>query len=54
MEKKQTGSDPYHLFNEEKKRDRVTKRMLNAYRRRKREEKVEKLKDDPTLWKGLQ
>ena len=54
MEEKQTGNDPYHLYNEEKKRDRVTKRMLNAYRRRRREEKVEKLKDDPTLWKGLQ
>ena len=54
MEKKQTASDPYHLFNEEKKRDRVIKRMMNAFRRKQREEKVEKLKDDPTLWRGLQ
>jgi len=54
MKSIKTENDPHHIFNEEKKRDRVAKRMLNAFRRRKREEKVEKLKDDPTLWKGLQ
>jgi len=54
MDKKTTRTDPYVLFNEEKKRDRVVKRMLNAYRRKKREERIEALKNDPTMWKGLE
>ena len=54
MKKTTEGNDPYQHFNEEKKRDRVTKRMLNAYRRRKREEKLDALKADETKWKGLQ
>lgn len=54
MEKKQTGSDLYHLFNEEKKRDRVVKRMMNAYRRKRRDDAIQKLLDDPKRWEGLQ
>ena len=43
-----------YAFNEEKGKDRLLKRMMNAYRKKKREEKVEKLKNAPRHWKGLE
>ena len=54
MDKKTKRNDPYLLFNEEKKRDRVVKRMLNAYRRKRRDDAIKKLLDDPSRWEGLQ
>jgi transposase len=50
--------DKQFLWNEAKKGDRVAKRMLNAYRKRKRQKKIEKLLDrtggSDELWKGLE
>ena len=46
--------DEKFLWNESKKNDRVAKRMLNAYRKRKRQKKIEKLADDDKHWKGLE
>lgn len=46
--------DRRFLWNEAKKNDRVAKRMLNAYRKRKRQEKIEKLAGDDKHWKGLE
>ena len=50
----------YHDYLEEErkrkqrnKRNSVAQKLLNAYRRRKREEKIEKLKGDDGHWKGL-
>ena len=38
----------------QEKSKNTIKRMLTAYQRRKREEKIDKLTNDPTLWKGLE
>lgn len=54
MEEKKTASDPHNIFNEEKKRDRLVKRMLNAYRRNKRDKKISALESDPQMWRGLE
>jgi len=54
MTEKNQGADPHHLFDEEKKRDRVTKRMMNAYRRKRRDDAIQKLLNDPKRWEGLQ
>ena len=46
-------------FEEEQKKKRRKKtdtiqRMVSAYQKRKRAEKIEKLKGDENLWKGLE
>ena len=46
-------------INEQDKKRRKSKkklidRMMNAYRKRKRQEKIDKLEDNPNLWKNLQ
>ena len=50
--------DEKFLWNEAKKNDRVAKRMLDAYRKRKRQEKIDKLRDrtggSDELWSGLE
>ena len=38
----------------ESKKKELTDRMLNAYRKRKRKEKIEKLMNRDNLWKGLE
>jgi len=38
----------------QEKSTNTIKRMLFAYKKRKREEKIDKLTNDPTLWKGLE
>jgi len=38
----------------QEKSNKTIKRMLSAYKKRKREEKIDKLTNDPTLWKGLE
>jgi len=38
----------------QEKSNNTIKRMLSAYKKRKREEKIDKLTNDPTLWKGLE
>ena len=38
----------------QEKSKNTIKRMLSAYKKRKREEKIDKLTNDPTLWKGLE
>ena len=38
----------------QEKSKNTIKRMLTAYKRRKRDEKIDKLTNDPTLWKGLE
>jgi len=38
----------------QEKTSNIIKRMLFAYRKRKRDEKIDKLTNDPTLWKGLE
>jgi hypothetical protein len=50
----------YHL-DEGKKKSKLSKgkheligRMVAAHRKKKREEKIDDLKDDPKMWKGLQ
>lgn len=50
----------YHDYLEEERKRRkrnrrnsVAQKLLNAYRKRKREEKIEKLKGDDGHWKGL-
>jgi len=44
------------LYDEKKSKKSYTtvKRMLSAYKRRKREEKIDKLTNDGSLWKGLE
>ena len=44
---------PPEIWNESKSRDRLLKRMSDAYQKNKREKKLKKLKDDDRLWKGL-
>ena len=39
---------------EEKKKADTIKRMLSAYKKRKREDKIDKLDSNPKLWKGLE
>ena len=39
---------------EEKKKADTIKRMLSAYKKRKREDKIDKLDNNPKLWKGLE
>lgn len=38
----------------QEKSKNTIKRMLSAYKKRKREEKIDKLMNDPILWKGLE
>ena len=38
----------------ENNRAKLIDRMVSAYKKRKRTEKIEKLKDNPNHWKGLQ
>lgn len=38
----------------QEKSKNTIRRMLTAYKRRKRDEKIDKLTNDPTLWKGLE
>lgn len=38
----------------QEKSKNTIKRMLTAYQRRKREEKIDKLTNDPTLWRNLE
>jgi len=38
----------------QEKSNKTIKRMVSAYKKRKREEKIDKLTNDPTLWKGLE
>jgi len=38
----------------QEKTTNTIKRMLSAYKKRKRDEKIDKLTNDPTLWKGLE
>jgi len=44
------------LYNEKKSKKsyETIKRMLSAYKRRKRDEKLDKLTNDGSLWKGLE
>lgn len=37
-----------------KRRDELLNRMKNAVKRNNRKKKIEKLEDNPDLWKGLQ
>lgn len=46
--------DAKFLWNEAKKSDKLAKRMLDAYRKRKRKKKIEKLANDEDHWKGLE
>ena len=42
------------VWNESKGKDQLIKRMVKAYRKNKRKEKIEKLANDENHWKGLQ
>ena len=42
------------VWNESKGKDQLIKRMVKAYRKNKRKEKIEKLASDEDHWKGLQ
>ena len=42
------------IWNESKSKDKLIKRMVKAHKKRKREEKIDALQDDPKMWKGLQ
>ena len=46
--------DALHLWNEAKKNDRVAKKLLDFYRKKKREKKIKKLAAIDTHWKGLE
>ena len=50
------NSNEPHFFSEEvrkKRRDSVAKKLMNAYRKRKRKEKISKLLKSDDHWKGL-
>ena len=44
---------PPEVWNESKSKDRLLKRMSDAHKRNKRKKKIDKLEDNPKLWKGL-
>lgn len=43
-----------YIWNEERGRNGVIKRMVKAYQKRKREKKIKKLANDSEHWKGLE
>ena len=43
----------WDIWNEGKGREKGMKRMVDAYKKRKRKKKVEKLLDNEDHWKGL-
>ena len=47
------NQNQWNIWNEGKGREKVVKRMVDAYRKRKRKKKVEKLLDNDDHWPGL-
>lgn len=45
---------PPNIWNESKGREKVLKRMVDSYKKRKRKKKIEKLLDNDKHWKGLE
>ena len=45
--------DNSYIWNEEKRRDRVAKKLLDYYKKKQRKKKIEKLQSNDTHWKGL-
>jgi len=43
-----------YIWNEGKAKDQIIKRMIKAYKKNKREKKIEKLANNKNHWKGLQ
>ena len=43
-----------YIWSEGKGRNKLVKRMVDAYKRRKRKKKIEKLTNNDNHWKGLQ
>ena len=47
------NEDQWNIWNESKGREKVVKRMVDAYKKRKRKKKIEKLLDKDSHWSGL-
>ena len=45
--------DAIHIWNESKKGDRTAKKLLDYYRKKKRNQKIKKLLAFDSHWKGL-
>jgi len=45
--------DAIHIWNESKKNDRTAVKLLNYYRKKKRNDKIKKLLAFDSHWKGL-
>lgn len=43
-----------YMWNEENKKDRLVKRLMDAYKKRRRKKKIEKLRSRENHWKGLE
>ena len=43
-----------YIWNEGKGKDQIIKRMVKAYKKNKREKKIDKLSNNKNHWKGLQ
>ena len=46
-------SETNYIYNEQKSKDRLIKRMVDSYKKRKRKKKIEKLMDRDDHWSGL-
>ena len=45
--------DNSYIWNEEKRRDRVAKKLLDYYKKKQRKKKIEKLQSNNDHWTGL-
>ena len=54
MKNNQNSDDTWQIYNEAKSKDKLIKRMVNAHKRKKREDKIKKLESDSKHWSGLE
>jgi hypothetical protein len=46
--------EPPEVWNEGKSKEKLIKRMVKAHKKKKRQEKIDALQDDPKMWKNLE